>query len=77
MKRDGWIKEIDGVWILRFRYDWESWSQNPKVWVEKGKLQSNGIPLLKNRRRMRREKAVNLWRDLLSTGWRRVGNQWD
>ena len=51
LKRDGWIQEIDGVWILRFRYDWESWDQNPKVWVEKGKHQPNGIPFLKNRKR--------------------------
>ena len=29
LKRDGWIAEIDGVWILRFRYDFESWDQNP------------------------------------------------
>ena len=24
MKRDGWIKEANGRWILRFRYDWDS-----------------------------------------------------
>ena len=54
MKRDGWIREKDGVWILRFKYDWESWDQNPKVWIDKGRLQSSGIPLLTNRRRMRR-----------------------
>ena len=51
MKRDGWIREVSGVWILRFRYDWESWDQNPMVWIEKGRLQSNGILLLKNRKR--------------------------
>ena len=77
MKRDGWIKEIDGVWILRFRYDSESWDQNPKVWIEKGRLQLNGIPLLKNRKRMRRKYAVQLWRELLATGWRRINPQWN
>ena len=77
MKRDGWIREIHGVWILRFRYDWESWDQNPKVLIEKGKLQPNGIPLLKNRIRMRRGLAIKLWRDLLSTGWRRTDPKWD
>jgi len=77
MKRDGWIKEIDGVWILRFQYDWESWEKNPKVFIEKGKLQSNGIPLLKNRRRVRRGLAVKLWRNLLATEWRRIDPQWD
>ena len=44
MKRDGWIKEVNGYWILRFRYDWESWDQNPRVWIERGKLVSNGPP---------------------------------
>ena len=54
MKRDGWIREVNGIWILRFRYDWESWDQNPKVWIERGRLESNRPPLLKNRKRMRR-----------------------
>ena len=77
MRRDGWIKETNGVWVLRFRYDWESWDQNPKVWVEKGRLQLNEIPLLKNRRKMSRYLAIKLWRNLLSTGWRRIEPQWD
>ena len=77
MKRDGWIREVNGTWILRFRYDWESWDQNPKVWIERGRLESNGPPLLKNRKRMRRGLAIKLWRELLSTGWRRIPPQWD
>ena len=77
MSRDGWIEEIDGAWILRFRYDWESWEQNPKVLIEKGKLQPNGIPLLKNRKRMRRDLAIKLWRNLLATGWRRTYPKWN
>ena len=77
LRRDGWVKEVNGVWILRFRYDWDSWDQNPKVWIEKGCLQSNGVPLLKNRRRMRRGLAVKIWQDLLATGWRRIAPQWD
>ena len=77
MKRDGWIRKIADAWILRFRYDWESWDQNPMVWIEKGRLESNGIPLLTNRRRLRRVMAVKLWRKLLSAGWRRIDSQWD
>tara|TARA_Y100001968_G_C19059992_1_gene573303 strand:- start:204 stop:467 length:264 start_codon:yes stop_codon:yes gene_type:complete len=77
MKRDGWISEVEGGWVLRFRYDWESWDQNPKVWIEKGILQSNGIPLLKNRKKVRRVLAIKLWRQLLATGWRTVDPQWD
>ena len=77
MKRDGWLKEPSGVWILRFRYDWESWDQNPKVLIDKGRLEPNGIPLLKTRRRMRRNLAVQLWKELLATGWRRIKPQWE
>ena len=77
VKRDGWIREVRGLWILRFRYDWASWDQNPKVWIERGRLESNGIPLLKNRKRLSMRLAKKLWRELLSTGWRRIPPQWD
>ena len=76
MKRDGWLREPSGVWILRFRYDWDSWDQNPKVLIDKGRLMPNSIPLLKGRRRMRRDLAIVLWRDLQASGWRRVKPQW-
>ena len=77
MKRDGWVKDADGVWILRFRYDWESWDQNPKVIIDKGRLEFNGIPLLKSRKKIRRNLALELWRKLLADGWVRVGPQWN
>lgn len=77
MKRDGWIKERSGVWILRFRYEWESWDEDPRVLVEKGRLEFCGVPLLKTRKRMRRSSAVMLWRNLLSTGWEQVNPQWE
>ena len=77
VKRDGWIRDASGLWILRFRYDWEGLDQNPKVWIERGRLESNGIPLLKNRKRMSRGLAKKLWMELLSTGWRRIDPQWD
>ena len=76
MKRDGWLKEPDGVWILRFRYDWDSWEQNPKVLIDKGRMEPNGIPLLKRRRRPRRNLAIALWRDLIASGWKRVKPMW-
>ena len=77
MKRDGWVKEVKGIWILRFRYDWDSWDQNPKVSIDRGSLMSNGIPLLKSRKRMRRNLAIVLWKDLLASGWKRVNPQWE
>ncbi len=76
MKQDGWVTDVDGIWILRFRYDWDSCDQNPKVLIEKGRLEVNGPPLLKSRKRMRRAMAIKLWKELLSTGWRRVDPQW-
>ena len=77
MKQDGWVTDADGIWILRFRYDWDSWDQNPKVLIEKGRIEVNGPPLLKNRKRMRRAMAIKLWKELLSTGCRRVEPQWN
>ena len=77
MKRDGWVKEANGVWILRFRYDWDSWDQNPQVLIDRGRLMSNGIPLLKSRKRMRRNLAIVLWKDLLASGWKRINPQWE
>ncbi len=77
MKKDGWLKEKNGVWIFRFRYDWESWEMNPKVLVDKGRLEKNGIPLLKSRKRMRRNLAIDLWRNLVAAGWVRINKQWD
>ncbi len=76
MKRDGWLREPEGVWILRFRYDWDSWDQNPKVLIDKGRIEPNDIPLLKTRRRTRRSIAIALWKKLVASGWKRVNPQW-
>ena len=44
----------------------------------KGKmLLVNAPPLLKNQEMMKRVSAIKLWRNLLSTGWRRISPQWD
>ena len=47
MDRDFSVKEPSGVWILRFRYDWDSWEMNAKVLIDKGRLMSDEIHLLK------------------------------
>ena len=77
MKHDSWIKEANGRWILRFRYNWDSWDENPKVLIDRGRLMPTGIPLLKSRKRMRRKLAIILWKDLLASGWKRVNPQWE
>ena len=77
MKSDGWVIDADGEWILRFKYDWDSWEQSPIVLIDKGRLMSNGIPLLKCRKRMGRKQAIVLWKNLLDSGWRRVKPKWE
>ena len=77
MKRDGWLKDPCSEWVLRFRYDWECWEMNPMVFVEKGRPEKNGIALLKSRKRMRRELAKELWRNLLFAGWTQVNPYWE
>ena len=77
MERDGWLKEPQGKWILRFRYDWDSWDQNPKVLIDKGRIEANGIPLLKSSRRTRRNLLIVLWKDLIASGWKRIKPQWE
>ena len=76
MKGEGWLKERDGEWILRFRHDWESWGKNPKVLIDKGRLETNGIPLLKSRQRIRRQLAISLWKKLLTNGWVQTDSKW-
>ena len=47
------------------------------ILIDKGRCENNGIPLLKARKRMRRNLAIQLWQKLLATGWRRVKPQWE
>ena len=62
---------------LEVRYGWSSWDQNPKVIVDKVRLERNDIPLLKSRKRMRSNLAIELWKNLLCSGWRRIKPQWE
>ena len=39
----------------------QSWDQNSEVIIDKGRLEHNGIPLLKSRTRIRRNLAIQLW----------------
>ncbi len=48
----GWFRAADDELILRFRYDWESWDRTPMVLIERRSLESNGVPLLKNCKKM-------------------------
>ena len=77
MKRDGWLEASDGSLVLRFRCDWESWDQNPKFIGDKGRLGSDGMPLLESRKRMLGSLVIQLWENVLTAGWRRTRPQWE
>ena len=62
---------------MRLRYDWEISDQKPKFVVDKGRLERNGITLLKSRKRMRRGMAIELWNDHLAGGWQRIKPEWE
>ena len=68
MKRDCWVKYVDGVWILRFGYDWDSWQQNQRLLTDRRRLMSNGTPLLKIRNWIRRDPAIVLQKDQMACG---------
>tara|TARA_Y100001968_G_scaffold34193_1_gene26297 strand:+ start:605 stop:781 length:177 start_codon:yes stop_codon:yes gene_type:complete len=51
-------------------------TKTQKLLIEKGRFEVNGPPLLKIRKRMRRAMAIKIWKELLSTGWRREDQQW-
>ena len=38
----------------------DSWDQNPKVSIDRGRLMSNGISLLKSKKRIRKKLAIVL-----------------
>lgn len=74
---EGWLTNPQDRWTYRFRRDEKAWVGDPKVFVDLGRQMPDGSPaLLKNRKHLRREEAVALWKDLLRKGWRRVPAAW-
>jgi len=69
---EGWLIDADNHWIWRFHHDEKAWIRNPKVFIDRGRLIPDGPPLLKERRYMRKEDAEQLWRSLVTQGWKRL-----
>ena len=68
--REGWLIDADDHWIWRFWRDESAWIRDPKVFLDRGRLPPGEEPLLKERRYLRKDAAEQLWRSLLSQGWK-------
>ena len=72
--REAWLS--DGRQVLHFRpARWDRWRQTLEVtsgeWVP-----DQPEPLLKHRRELSRDQALQLWRSLRREGWRACSPQW-
>ena len=72
--KEGWIG--DGRHVVHFRPGrWDQWCQRLEVTC--GELiPGQPVPLLKHRREMGREEAIQLWRILRQQGWLPCPPQW-
>lgn len=73
--REGWIS--DGRHVLHFRpARWDRWRQTLEItsgeWIP-----AQSEPLLKHRRELNREQAIQLWQDLRREGWTPCPPQWE
>ena len=69
---EGWLIDADNHWIWRFHRDEKAWIRDPKVIMDRGRLMPDGPPLVKERRYMRQKDAEQLWRSLVTQGWKRL-----
>ncbi|MFN6339213.1 MAG: DUF1651 domain-containing protein [Cyanobacteriota bacterium] len=72
--QEGWIS--DGLQVLHFRpARWDKWAQTLEVTF--GELcPRHPVPLLRHRREISREEAIQLWSRLRREGWRPCPPQW-
>ena len=71
---EGWIR--DGRHVLHFRpLRYDRWSQSLEVTY--GELMPDGEqPLLKRRKELTREQAIQLWSQKRQQGWQACSPQW-
>ena len=69
---EGWLIDSEDDWIWRFHRDKEGWINEPKVFIDKGRRTSDGPPLLKDRRHLKKAEADQLWASLQTKGWKRL-----
>ena len=70
--QEGWLIDSENDWIWRFHRDQKGWTNEPKVFIDKGRRTSDGPPLLKERRYLKTAEAVQLWTSLQTQGWKRL-----
>ena len=70
---EGWLIDSEDHWIWRFHHDQKGWINNEqKVFIDKGRRTSDGPPLLKERRHLKKAEADHLWASLQTQGWKRL-----
>ena len=69
---EGWLIDSDDWWIWRFHRDQKGWIHEPKVFIDRGRRLPDGSPLLKERQRLRKAEAEQLWASLQTQGWKRL-----
>ena len=74
---DGWLKDPQKFWAVRFHRESQSGTSDVRVLVDHGrKLSDNEPALLKSRRNMRYEDAVSLYKELQHIGWTHCEAVW-
>ena len=63
---EGWLIDSNDNWIWRLHRDNSAWARDPKVFIDRGRQ----MPLLKERRYLRKDSAEQLWRSLQTQGWK-------
>ena len=74
---DGWLKDPQKFWAVRFHREPQSGTQDVRVLVDHGRRLSEDQPaLLKSRRNMRYEDATSLYKELQHIGWTHCEAVW-
>ncbi|MAR08654.1 MAG: hypothetical protein CL681_01605 [Blastopirellula sp.] len=66
---EGWLKDCNGYWHVRFHRDKTAWASDPRVFIDYGRPLADEPALLKSRRRLRFDDATALWKALKESGW--------
>ena len=72
MGSEGFIQDPATKETKRFHRDEQSWTRDPKVFVDTGLPMPGEPPLLKTRVHLRRDTAEQLWREFIAL----AGNKW-
>ena len=68
--QEGWLIDANDYWVWRFHRDNSAWVRDPKVFIDRGRLLTEGPTLLKERRCLRKDAAQQLWSSLQAHGWK-------